>query len=522
MPRPDPQTQAATPPLTPDELSTLAKEVERQMSVATTALTLPDLYDRAREAEQALLTLARTNVNVFCEFVLKDEATGGDTIQAPIHIEWHRLAERHKRLLIWSHVEAGKTTQMAIGRTLWLLGRNPSLRLAVISNTHGQAEKIVRQVAGYIERSAELRAVFPHLVPDKVLPWTSSKLYVKRSTLSKDPSLQAFGIHGAVMGTRIDGLLLDDVLDYENTKTPEARKDLWDWYHSTLVGRLTEDAFVTIIGNAYHPDDLLHRLAATSTWEARRFPVYKPNGDPAWPERWSHDRIERKRLELIAQPAEFARQMLCQARSDEDARFKREWIERCLRRGNGKTFAHALKALPPGCKTYTGVDLAVQQHAAADLTVLFTILVHGNGDREILCIESGRWAGPDIITRIRDAHWRYGSTCVVENNAAQDYIVQMLSATTSVPVIGYTTGRNKADPAFGVEQMANELAAAKWIIPNVNGQAHPEVDAWINEMLFYVPGKHTGDRLMASWLAKEGVRKGEIVAEAGHVDLMRR
>ena len=33
-----------------------------------------------------------------------------------------------------------------------------------------------------------------------------------------------------------------------------------------------------------------------------------------------------------------------------------------------------------------------------------------------------------------------------------------------------------------------------------------EVLAWIQEMLYYDPEAHTGDRLMASWFAREAAR----------------
>lgn len=45
------------------------------------------------------------------------------------------------------------------------------------------------------------------------------------------------------------------------------------------------------------------------------------------------------------------------------------------------------------------------------------------------------------------------------------------------------------------------VEAGKWLTP-----AHPDVDMWLSEARAFDPSAHTGDRLMASWLAKEGVR----------------
>jgi hypothetical protein len=452
--------------------------------------------------------------------VLKDEQTGTGIRLADMHQRWHRLIDEHPRLNLIAHVESGKSAALSVGRSLYELGRNPNTRVVVVSNTAAQATKIVRSIGSYLEKSRELREVFPALKPSPGGPWTNTQLTVERVGSPKDPSVQATGVHGSIVGARIDLLILDDLLDYENARTPGLRDDLWDWVHSTLFGRLTADARVISVGNAYHRDDFLHRLERNPVWHTVRFPVVDGEGRPSWPERWPLERIAQKREELG--PLEFARQMLCQARDDAESRFKREWIELGLARGQGRSMLNALATIPPGCAVYTGVDLAIQQHSGADLTVFFTILVHPDGTREVLNIESGRLAGPEIVQKIQQIHHRYQGIVYVENNAAQDFIVQFTRYGSAVPVKPFTTGRNKAHPEFGVEGLAAEMAAGKWIIPSGGGRLHPEVDAWINELLYYDPRSHTGDRLMASWFAREAARAGTIRAEAGYLPTLRR
>jgi len=218
-------------------------------------------------------------------------------------------------------------------------------------------------------------------------------------------------------------------------------------------------------------------------------------------------RIDARRKELG--PAEFARQMMCQARDDADARFKQEYIDRGLKRGEGRRTAYALETIPSGCSVYTGVDLGVQKHKKSGETVLFTLLVHPDESREVINIESGKWSGPEIVQRIYDTHRRYMSIMIVENNAAQDFLVQFAQQGAAVPIKPFTTGRNKANPEFGVESIATEMAGGKWVIPHEgDGQMDPEIREWISEMLYYDPQVHTGDRLMASWFAREGARMG--------------
>lgn len=473
------------------------------------AQVMVEQYHRQR------VELARKDVDEFIELVGRDEETGAPLLQAPVHEAFQDLANRHPRLVLHAHIESGKTSQLSILRTLWLLGRNPNARVAVVSNTATQAEKLVSAIKSYIEKSEALHEVFPHLTPGK--KWTGKAITVAgRSTHSKDYSVQGLGVHGAILGARIDHLVLDDILDYENTRTPEQRKALSQWVRATLLGRITRRGTVLAVGTPWHPEDLYHELAKDAArWRSARFPVLdEATGESRWPERFPKDVIAERARDLG--PLEAARQLYCRAKDDADQRFRKAWIAACLERGLGRRLAHTLQRVPEGYAVITGVDLGVKQKVKSDPTVLFTLAVAPNGDRHVLCVEAGRWTGPQIIARIVDHHRRYHSWVYVEGNAAQDFITQFTKHLTAVPVKSLTTGGNKHDPEFGVESLAVEMFNAKWVIPAVDGgadpeylhlqAAHPEIAAWIAEMDDYQPGAHTGDRLMAAWIAREGAR----------------
>lgn len=465
-----------------------------------------------REDAEALLTrshemrleLARRDPNVFCELVGRDEETGNPVHQSRIHKSFHNLAHKYDRLVLWSHIESSKSTSLAVMRTLWRLGNNPNLRIAIVSNTAGQATKMVKVIKNYIENSEPLHEVFPDLRPgDK---WTDTAFTVARATFAKDYSVQAVGVHGNVLGSRLDDIVLDDILDFENTLTPHARDDLMRWYQATLGGRISEGGRILAIGTAWHPEDIMHRLAALQGWFHVRIPVVDGMGRLSWPERWPEARIHKARENLGT--LEFNRQLLCIARSDADSRFRQEWITKALDRGAGRQQAAHLRNLPSGYATFTGVDLGTGGKQS-DLTVLFTICVSPNGDREVLAVESGNWTGPEIVQQIVLTHQRFGSIVMVENNAAQQFLVDFTRTNTSVPVRTFTTGRNKHDPTFGVESIAVEMESGKWIIPSWDGKPWTEgVGAWIDGMLNYSSSKHTSDFVMACWLAREAARQG--------------
>lgn len=471
------------------------------------ARQLVDDYDALR------VRVARNDVNEFIEYVMLDERPGKGpkhVTQAPIHYEFQRLVDQHRRLLLWGHVESGKSSQIAVGRTLFELGHDQELRIAVISSSlRSQSMKITTTLANYIRKSGRLRKVFPGLRPSA--PWTNTAFKVERNSISRDPTVQSTSAAtSSLIGSRIDIMIIDDLLTHDNTRTQEQRDAVFEWVGSSVVlGRLTDEARVWFLGNAFHPDDTMHRLARNdAVWHFARFPVLDAFGESNWPERWPLSRIEARRKELS--PDEFARQMLCIARDDSAGKFKREWIHACMDRGLGKKLATQLYGLPPGYGVFTGVDLGVRKKAGSDPTVLYTIVVHPNGDRELVGLESGRWAGREIVERIIDVAHRYGSVVYVENNGGQQYIVDFAKEMSSIDVRALFTGKNKVHPEYGIEGLATEISNRKWIIPSQPGhRSHPEVMAWADELVYYDPSAHAGDRLMASWIAMQGARQWE-------------
>lgn len=462
--------------------------------------------DNYRRVRAAIALMARTDPDVFISYVLKDEGTGGPVHQSSMHCEWQSMISSNTRAVIIAHLESGKTQQLSIGRVLYELGRDPTTRILVVSATSDNASKIAGALQKYIARSYELRDVFPNLRPGT--PWTAGAFSVERPGVQKDYSVQVCGVGGHVLGARYDLVVFDDVLDWENTRTAYQREKVESWVTSMVLGRLTARGRAIAVGNPWHPEDLLHTFAKRG-WASARYSVLYDDGASRWPERWPLSRVAEFRE---TNPLQYARQLLCVARDDSESRFKREWIDRCKAAALAKGITGFIDrwAPMPGVFTITGVDLAVSDKNSAAKTVLFTLVVYPDGLRQVAEIQSGRWTGPEIIEKVRDVHERYGSVVYVESNAAQTYLVQFtnaLGAGPPIPVKPFHTGLNKHNPAFGVESIAVELSQGKWLIPCApGGKLHPETAAWVDQMLYYAPSAHTGDALMASWIAREGAR----------------
>lgn len=407
------------------------------------------------------------------------------------------------------------TNQISIGHVLWRIGTDPNCSIAIMTNTGGLASRVIGSLKTYISESLEFRDVFPNVRPGE--KWSETAFTVTRETIRKDPTVQAVGLTGSIVGSRLDGLIIDDIDDIDSTHTQEARNATEAKVRKQALTRLGIDGWAVAIGNVWHEDDCMHRLAKTN-WKVLEFPVMNPDGEGGFvsrdPETFPIERIHLIRDEDVG-PVEFQRLYMLQARIDGEQRFRPEWIDAALLKGKGLTLCtEGLPSIPRGCRAITGVDLGVKQKASSDPTAIVTILeMPQDGQRveyQILNIVKGRWNAEEIMNNVTAQQRLFGSEVWVESNGAQDFLIQLLNMNGSgIPVRAFWTGKNKFDPAFGVESIASEMALGRWWIPSFEGtrdSTEMEVEQLVQEMLAYTPGNHTGDILMALWIARESAR----------------
>jgi len=446
---------------------------------------------------------ARRDFFVFQRAVMRTE-TNAPWVPAQVHREWDAFFEAHDRAIFWAPIEHGKTEQRSIAKTLWLLGGNPNLRQAIISETSTQADKICSAIKGYIETSDDYQRVFPSVKPKRG-KWGESSFTVQRPTISKDPSVLGQGVLGAILGARIDRVVLDDIISFLNTITSEQREKSYRWIISTLLGRIVDGGRLEAIGTAWHRDDAMHRLEKLPAFVSRReraCTVTVRHGarifsDPLWPTQWSSQRLEKRYGEIGE--LEFSRQMLNQPLVDGMSRFKMIWFERAW-----DAAAKAGRELGRGTSTdpaFTGVDLAVGRKNFHDRTMLATTLLQPDGKRVLASLHGGRWEGHEIVRQIIAEKRAYNSMVMIETNAAQEYMRGWVQDYGEAASGFITTGPKKLDREFGIESLAVELENGLWLIPRT-----PETEELAREAVYYDPMSDTGDRLMAWWFSREGVR----------------
>ena len=481
---------------------------------------LPDDGDPIEALDARVVARARADFNIFAEYVgtrlvpARDRQLLGRVApieQAPIHRRWAQLWDdpRNQRMIVMAHNEAAKTRQLSILRPLFELSRDHNLKIAILTNTASNAQNILRAIADLILSSADFKRVFPSVRP--ALPWNLPEIQIERDSTDKEPSISAFGVKGAILGARVDLLIVDDVLDGENTSTITQQTELSRWFKANVETRLTEDARCLVVGTPWALGDLLHELEAnTEDYKTYRFPIYDEKGESTWPAQWPKTRIEARRRTL--REVEFQRCMMVTARADTDALFKEADVNRALQLGADYPRVRVVEdlpgGLPPTAKIFVGVDLATgsQRKRADDSAIAGLISDDADGSLVIIALDSGRWAPSETRRRVVETNEAFHPGAVhVEDNGAQEFFLDEMRR-DGLPVVGHTTsGQNKHDAAIGLPGLATAFEQGKVTIPKWIA-ASPAGKALLHALLYFSKDAHTPDVLMSVWIAFSAAR----------------
>lgn len=483
----------------------------------------------ARSINDPDVLRARADANHFCEWVFRDDQReGSPIIQAEHHRIWQGVVATQKRGVVWFPIEHGKTTQVKFSLCR-LLGEHPDRQYGYLSSKKPQAVKMVTAVKNEIEGNIRLQKVFPNLRPQLQLlsaareQWGTTAFKVEgcpRGT--KDSSLTGYGLDSPILGARLHGVIIDGCLDSENTNSESLRKKVIEKFKDEIFGRVMEGGFILFLDTAWFHDDALHYYAKKKGWYSIKLDAETAltDGDETlWPAQFSRERLDEKRDTELG-PTSYNRQFRNRPLSESMNVFKREYWDQALARVGWyeDLTPPDLIGLNLAAELRTGVDVATKPGEDHDLTAMCTVLASGHR-RRLINLESGRIEGPAILKRMVSIYRRLhrpvnlaggNAVFVVEDNAAQVYLVQMLKdaailraygltpdEVSDIRVIGRTTTANKRDQQLGVPMLAAGLEMGRWDIA-----VNQETENLRDEMEIWTPGlQHYGDRLMSMWFA---------------------
>ncbi len=170
------------------------------------------------------------------------------------HERWFRFQLDNRQTMILAPRGHGKSTICTVAYSLWKLVHDMDTRILVVSNTADQADALVGEMKLQIESNESLHAL---LGDYRGGLWRANKFTLAgRSRICKEASVASIGVEGAIISRHYDVIILDDVVDEENSWTANARRKLKSWFGKVLLPCLEPGGEMHVLGTRYNPHDL--------------------------------------------------------------------------------------------------------------------------------------------------------------------------------------------------------------------------------------------------------------------------
>ena len=155
------------------------------------------------------------------------------------------------RLLITMPPRAGKSELAGVWGTLWWLANFPDQRVIMASYAMSLAERAGKKVRGWIEAEGEKLGLQLAYGSSGARDWS----------LTTKGGMRSVGVGSGLTGHDGDLLCVDDPhADRAQAESLRMRDNVYEWWQSTALSRLSPDAAAVLILTRWHPDDLAGRV----------------------------------------------------------------------------------------------------------------------------------------------------------------------------------------------------------------------------------------------------------------------
>jgi len=475
---------------------------------------------------------------------------------------------------------AGKTTTFSHDIPVWLTCRNRAIRGMIGHSVAREVKKNLGRLKRTFESTIPFKADpddiakglavdaestvaldFGRFRPVEKDVWNQESLLVMQyddvgTTAEKEYTWQAYGIDAGFIGTRVDFVIWDDLVDPSKLRTAEAKEKLEEFYDDVCETRLEPGGLLVLMGQRISPDDLYrynlektmplddeeelletlseaeieamrtrkkyHHIKFKAHYEDRcKLENHKRNG-PYYPEGCLLDprRLTWRDLSaLMANRGEKFQILFQQEDVEIDQFVKEEWIfgggghMGCVDRNRD------FWEIPKGLVKHECIVVATADPSPTMWWAVELWIYHPESEQRFLIgIERRKMEAPEFLdwnyreskftgimedwqSRMTQMGWPI-QAWVIEHNAAQRFLMQYdhfqrWRQKWGVKVIPHSTNTNKADPEYGVYTLGPHYEYGRVRIPYTD-LAKTDAIKLISEVKNYPHGR-TDDTVMAQW-----------------------
>ncbi|HIW10803.1 MAG TPA: phage terminase large subunit [Candidatus Rikenella faecigallinarum] len=251
---------------------------------------------------------------------------------SPFHNTYYQLLQKFaegtiQRLIISVPPQHGKSLGASVFLPAFMLGKNPNLKITVVSYSLALARRFAAQIQRIID-DENYHNIFPHTQLKNCASQNPKNKSARRTAhefdcVGHDGGLRSVGRTGSLTGNTVDLLILDDLYkDALEANSPLIRERVWEWYNAVARTRLHNTAQELIVETRWHEDDIIGRLKKCEnvveltsweqldrpkpdTWFALSFEALKTSppsqldprkpGEALWPKKHSVQWLKQRR-----------------------------------------------------------------------------------------------------------------------------------------------------------------------------------------------------------------------------------
>ncbi len=278
----------------------------------------------ASELHRFHLHQSREDYLCFLEFCFMDPVTRKMFEPQWFHEDWVESFTNNRRTIVIAPRGHGKTS-VVLPYIIWRLGKNPDLRVKIVCADDDTAKKRLKALKKTIESNPRVREVFPGLIADKKAGWTEHSIFVERSIIDIEPSVEAKGISSSITGARVDLVVADDIVSLQNSIVkPAGRKAVIESWENDWMNLVHDDSQIIYICTLYHREDNSHKVMKSGVYKKLFYAIDQYFGS-MWPDKILESSLRDKRSTMS--PSAWARGYKNEPMADSDRIVQEAWIK---------------------------------------------------------------------------------------------------------------------------------------------------------------------------------------------------
>jgi len=319
----------------------------------------------------------------------------------------------------------------------------------------GLAEELLLLIKNDIETNDVLRDRLFNGAGDN---WSKRSITCKNGARM---SVKSFG--SAARGRHPGWIVVDDFLIENVLFSKDFNDKIINYFYSVIENMVLRGGPITVVGTPFSSADLYAKLKANKKYQAFEYPAIYPDGSLLWPEFIPFSNVVEKKESqgnII-----FSREILCKPISTDSTIFPYDMMAQCF--SPSFSLIKNIYSSPVRFKKVVlGCDFARSANVGADFSTFITLGLDEQDCIWILNIyrEKGKTFQEQIaVCKMLHSNFRY-DIIFMEDNQMQSLFVDGAKE-ASLPVKGFTTGRNKNSLKEGWPSMAILFENRKFKIP---------------------------------------------------------